>query len=240
MNRSTDNREQSMHIRHSVNHNCNHSVGKLQLQSKLKLGKLQPTAHTSLSLTGPPLSPSLQCQISLSLSRRCARRRAAAVARLPSLRSAAPPPSPPARRATHGPSSSRRRGAAPLVAAPLVAARLSSLPLARSPGSGRQRGPWPPPPSPPVRRAAPSSSRRRASPSSLRHAGPGSRRLHGPWPPPSFGAASGPQPPRPPGALAGPSAPPRRLAPRWATMALVAATGFAQRLGARSRRGIAA
>ena len=37
-----------------------------------------------------------------------------------------------------------------------------------------------------------------------------------------------------------PSAPPRRLAPRCATMPLVAATGFAQRLGARSRRVVAA
>ena len=34
--------------------------------------------------------------------------------------------------------------------------------------------------------------------------------------------------------------PPRRLAPRCATMPLVAATGFAQRLGARSRRVVAA
>jgi len=34
--------------------------------------------------------------------------------------------------------------------------------------------------------------------------------------------------------------PPRRLAPRCSTMPLVAATGFAQRLGARSRRVVAA
>ena len=34
--------------------------------------------------------------------------------------------------------------------------------------------------------------------------------------------------------------PPRRLAPRCATMPLVAATGFAQQLGARSRRVVAA
>ena len=34
--------------------------------------------------------------------------------------------------------------------------------------------------------------------------------------------------------------PPRRLAPRCVTMPLVAATGFAQRLGARSRRVVAA